>query len=272
MIKTIYTCDHCGKDVPNTYNDRFHAVFMYASKKPNVDACCEEHLGFAVAKAFGIPIDGNQAMLLDEYRASNAALTKSVEQLRAEWNELHGHYTAAKAEIRSLQEQLAHTPPPPNTDGKTPWQVAFVAFAHEMGLNADVGMVGHESVRAWDAAAHAVLSAFAPDATQAVREALGRVRERIAGMGFGEAERSLHEYVLGAIDAELSTLPAADLTGPKKPTKPVADHVHELGSCSFCEKKAPRAIATNCTICGCSNERAFLELCRGDAKHNFDAP
>jgi hypothetical protein len=261
MIKTIYTCDHCGKDVPNTYEGNYALMFCNAASgrgdSDYLHGCSHEHLGFAVAKAFGIPIDGDLAKRVDELQRKLLhlpALEGASKNLTDNCARYERERDEARKQVTELQEQLAHTPPPPNVDGKTPADVAREAFA-------TVVQNHHESegVSGWDAAAHAVLSAFAPNTTQAVREALGRVRERI--------EKGW--LVLNAIDAELSALPAADLTGPKKPTKPVADHVHELGSCSFCEKKAPRAIATNCTICGCPNERAFLDPCIANGKHNF---
>jgi hypothetical protein len=265
MIKSVVTCDHCGKDVPNTYSDHFHAVFMYASKKPNVDACCEEHLGCAVAKAFGIPIDGDWAHTVEALTAKLAAVEANLESVTIRANKSYEELEAKRTMVDGLADRCSWLEaenktlrtPPPNVDGKTPADVAREAFA-------TVVQNHHESegVSGWDAAAHAVLSAFAPNPTQAVREALESVRERI--------EKGW--LVLNAIDAELSALPIADLTGPKKPTKPLTDRVHELGSCSFCEKKAPLAIATSCTICGCPNERAFLDPCTANGKHSFEAP
>ena len=69
-----------------------------------------------------------------------------------------------------------------------------------------------------------------PDAA----EVLQRVRERIV------LEDDPAGYFRGILDAV-----EASLTGPKKPTKPAVDHVHELGSCTVCDAK-PQA----CADCG----------------------
>jgi hypothetical protein len=269
MLRQVITCDHCGKEVPNTYDGNYALTLCNAAggngDRDYLHGCSKEHLGFAVAKAFGIPIDGDWAHTV-------GALTKKLQEASAHRDNLARdaderltQLQEARKQIETLKQQLAHTPPPPNVDGKTPADVAREAFAAVVQNHHE-----SEGVSGWDAAAYAVLSAFAPNPTQAVREALGRVRERIGSMT--EAPDEIRFRCRRIIDAELSTLPAADLTGPKKPTKPLADHVHELGSCSFCEKRASRAIATNCTICGCPNERAFLAPCIANGKHNFEAP
>ena len=69
-----------------------------------------------------------------------------------------------------------------------------------------------------------------PDAA----EVLQRVRDRIV------LEDDPAGYFRGILDAV-----EASLTGPKKPTKPAVDHVHELGSCTVCDAK-PQA----CADCG----------------------
>lgn len=101
-------------------------------------------------------------------------------------------------------------------------------------------------------------------------ESLQRVRRRALDFarphGMDECAVVDVDTITNTIDAEI-----ASLTGPKKPTKPVADHVHELGSCTYCDTK-PRTMVTNCTICGCPNERAFLDPCIANQKHNFEAP
>jgi hypothetical protein len=70
-----------------------------------------------------------------------------------------------------------------------------------------------------------------PDAA----EVLQRVRDKLAH----EDDPSGH--FRGILDAEIDSL-----TGPKKPTKPVVDHVHELGSCTRCDASKPQA----CMDCG----------------------
>jgi hypothetical protein len=226
MITSKVTCDHCGKDVPNTYEDHFQVRFMYGSKKPNIDACSEEHLGFAVAKAFGIPIDGNLAAKLEAVSAHRDSLARDADQRLTQLQEARAQIETLKQQLMhaidsgdAAREQLAHTPPPPNVDGKTPADVAREAFQHVVQNHHE-----SEGVSGWDAAARAVLSAFAPDATQAVREALERVRRDIAQRDVRKEHGQMAtDMALAIIDDELSALPAADLTGPKKPTKPLEE-------------------------------------------------
>jgi hypothetical protein len=276
MIKTIYTCDHCGKDVPNMYKALYSVMFTNAmGGHDDVHGCSREHLGFAVARTFGIPIDGNLAAKLEAVSAHRDSLASDADERLTQLQEARKQIETLKGQLMhaidsgdAAREQLAHTPPPPNVDGKTPADVAREAFQHVVQNHHE-----SEGVSGWNAAARAVLSAFAPDPTQAVMEALGRVRRDIAQRDVRKEHGQMAtDMALAIIDDELSALPAADLTGPKKPTKPVSDRVHELGSRSFCEKKAPRAVATNCTICGCPNERAFLDPCIANGKHNFEAP
>jgi hypothetical protein len=231
MIKTIYTCDHCGKDVPNDYHKNYALMFCNAASgngdSDYLHGCSREHLGFAVAKAFGIPIDGNWAHTV-------GALTKKLQEASAHRDNLARdaderltQLQEARKQIAGLQEQLAHTPPPPNVDGKTPADVAREAFAAAVQNHHE-----SEGVSGWDAAARAVLSAFAPDATQAVREALERVRRDIAQRDVRKEHGQMAtDMALAVIDSEFSALPAANLTGPKKPTKPAdADGLRaELG-------------------------------------------
>jgi hypothetical protein len=284
MQKTIITCDHCGKKVPNDYHKNYALMFCNAASgngdRDYLHACSREHLGFAVAKTFGIPIDGNLIAKLEAVSAHRDSLASDADERLTQLQEARKQIETLKQQLMHAIDsgdvarmQLAHTTPPPNVGGKTPADVASVAFARALGLAEDTTLQGSESAKAWDAAARAVLSAFAPNTTQAVKETLGRVRGAIAGLVACESNGTIRRLAtLDIIDDELSALPAADLTGPKKPTKPLADHVHELGSCSFCEKRASRAIATNCTICGCPNERAFLAPCIANGKHNFEAP
>jgi hypothetical protein len=233
--KTVCNCDHCGTEIPFTSNKVFAMMGTDAAYSVgHVHGCSKEHLGFAVAKTFGIPIDGDLAGKVDELKAHSNRVGRMLETSQKELVAAQSHKMTAQssldtakdriqrmeqdlgekaAQIATLQEQLAHTPPPPNVNGKTPADVAREAFQHVVQNHHE-----SEGVSGWDAAARAVLSAFAPDPAQAVREALGRVRERI--------EKGW--LVLNAIDAELSTLPAADLTDPQKPTKPI---VVECGEC-----------------------------------------
>jgi hypothetical protein len=137
MIKSVVTCDHCGKDVPNTYNDHFHAVFMYASKKPNVDACSEKHLGYAVAKAFGIPIDGNWAKQVDELQRKAASIPNlegTIKNLSDNCARYERERDEALSRIGALQEQLAHALPTADLTGpKKPTKPIWVECGECLG-------------------------------------------------------------------------------------------------------------------------------------------
>ena len=76
MITQKITCDHCGNEVPNVYNKRF--TFMAtnaAAQMGTIDACSKEHLGIALAKMFGIGINGESDELLDRKRRELTKLT-----------------------------------------------------------------------------------------------------------------------------------------------------------------------------------------------------
>lgn len=93
-----------------------------------------------------------------------------------------------------------------------------------------------EGVSAWGMAADAVLRTHGQAlAKQAVTEALGRVRDRIDvdGSCIWEGDSSGLSAIATAvaiIDDELTGLEASKRA-------PASDHVHELESCSFCDKR-----------------------------------
>ena len=71
--KTVITCDHCGIPVENTTKSRFTAMLVNAAyDMPTIDGCSKEHLGLALAKAFGLPIDAKAADLFVEHAKSEA--------------------------------------------------------------------------------------------------------------------------------------------------------------------------------------------------------
>ena len=71
--KTVITCDHCGIPVENTTKSRFTAMPVNAAyDMPTIDGCSKEHLGLALAKAFGLPIDAKAADLFVEHAKSEA--------------------------------------------------------------------------------------------------------------------------------------------------------------------------------------------------------
>ena len=71
--KTVITCDHCGKEIHNNCDERFsHMGCNAAFAMGTIDACSREHLGLALAKAFGLPIAAKAADLFVEHAKSEA--------------------------------------------------------------------------------------------------------------------------------------------------------------------------------------------------------
>lgn len=165
-IKRLISCDYCGTSVPDTYEGHFRACFVLAATEPDIDACSREHLGFAIAKAFGIPIDGNLGLRLEEKtRECMAAVSKSdgrgedIRRMQQEIDERSNaerelekqivalnraldeksklvgtdrmEATAAILENGRLQSRIAELTAPVVVDGKTPGQVAHEGFHEE---------------------------------------------------------------------------------------------------------------------------------------------
>ena len=90
--KTVITCDHCGKEIHNNCDERFsHMGCNAAFAMGTIDACSREHLGLALAKAFGLPIAAKAADLFVEHAKSEARrvfLETDVKRLEARIAEL----------------------------------------------------------------------------------------------------------------------------------------------------------------------------------------
>jgi hypothetical protein len=80
-----------------------------------------------------------------------------------------------------------------------------------------------------------------PDAAEVLRRVRRHALDFARPHGIDECSVVDVDTITSAIADEL-----ASLTGPKKPTKPAVDHVHELGSCTHCDASKPQA----CMDCG----------------------
>ena len=259
--KTVITCDHCGVTAENTMKFRFTAMFVNgAYDMPNLDACSREHLGLALAKAFGLPIDAKAAELFVEHAKSEARrvfLETEVKRLEARIAELE------------RQDRDAFTPNPISmmvdswanpkkewdaANGKTPGTLARDVFCQGVP-DLDSRVIGGAAAKSWELAAQAVLRAFGQprQTTQDAVEALPRVRDRVSN----EIHYEHKCLILDIVDdelAKLETKPATNaeavamyeatkdaarrafpdepqaITLPTKPTKPLRERLEELAS------------------------------------------
>jgi hypothetical protein len=100
-------CDHCGKEVPCTSDELFafmgtDAAYLMGS----IHGCSKEHLGFAVAKAFGIPIDGNLASRVDELLRATRNIPALEGMLKNVTENYEQHKKESAVQIDELQRKL----------------------------------------------------------------------------------------------------------------------------------------------------------------------
>ena len=265
--EVIYKCDHCGAKCPG---DEYASIGRWDEPGTiifgkTVHGCSKEHLGIALAKMFGIGINGETDELLNRKRRELTKLADANNFLIIERDNMHDR-------VAELEKRIAKLTAPVTVDGKTPGQVGFEGYRDARHKATGEWTSWEHELAAvqrdwWGSSALAVLRAFGQPSqtTQDTVEVLRRVRERIDSNPYPDVRSLRH------IDDELAKLEAkpaqsppdtstesglpdpviAAITLPTKPTKPLS-------------------LVENCTICGCPNERAFLELCRGDAKHNFE--
>ena len=268
--KTVITCDHCGIPVENTTKSRFPRVAYVneAYDMQTIDGCSKEHLGLALAKAFGLPIDTKAADLFVEHAKSEAHrvfLETDVKRLEARIAELE------------RQDRDAFTPNPISmmvdswanpqkewdaANGKTPGQVNYAAFRD--------GVMNHhemDTVDEWEAdalrRARARIEA-APVAAGACRikeGALAIIDDEIAKLEAKPAGKAPECFLCGKGPHDHTMMVLESLPeqfevkwcngrrqnfGTEKPAwwdVPKSDHVHELKSCSFCDKQPPNTSA-----------------------------
>ena len=161
MITQKITCDHCGNEVPSVYDKRFTFMATNAvAEMGTIDACSKEHLGIALAKMFGIGINGEATELLDRKQReltrlidANNCLIGDRDNMRARVAELESRIPAEEVSgaeraqydqtiklqqkrIADLERRLAELTTPLTVDGKTPRQGDYEAYsAARLGLD-----------------------------------------------------------------------------------------------------------------------------------------
>ena len=103
-----YKCDHCGDDVSPYIGKQWRASMLTVGPSmDDIHACSKEHLGFAVANAFGVPIDANAAAIAltrNVLHSSNEAKASRIAELEAHAATLTGLANQYKADRDSLEE------------------------------------------------------------------------------------------------------------------------------------------------------------------------
>lgn len=106
MQKTIITCDHCeavcdGKlSITTSY-----ALGILMGSQADIHACSREHLCFALAKAFGIPIDGNLAARVDELQRMLTGAQYDADSTREELSRAQVHIASLEAKARTYKAE-----------------------------------------------------------------------------------------------------------------------------------------------------------------------
>ncbi len=228
MITQKITCDHCGTEVPNVYDKRFSFMAINAAAQMGtIDACSKEHLGIALAKMFGIGINGDANELLDRKQReltklidANNVLIIDRDNMRARvaehearthtFDTLKVELQRVQARERALEKRLAEMPTPLTVDGKTPGQVGLAAWDDELA--------SLETKPASNAPICFLCGKGPHDHTMATLESLPE------------------QFEVTWCNGRRQNF------GNEKPIwwdKPTSDHVHEIGSCSFCDKLPP---------------------------------
>jgi len=232
--KTVITCDHCGIPVENTTKSRFTAMPVNAAyDMPTIDGCSKEHLGLALAKAFGLPIDAKAADLFVEHAKSEAHrvfLETDVKRLEARIAELE------------RQDRDAFTPNPISmmvdswanpqkewdaANGKTPGQVNYAAFRDGVMNHHEMDIVDDELAKL-----EAKPAGKAPECF-------------LCGKGPHDHTMMVLESLPEQFEVKWCNGRRQNF-GTEKPAwwdVPKSDHVHELKSCSFCDKQPPNTSA-----------------------------
>jgi hypothetical protein len=150
-IKQITTCDHCAKEVQG---EPFYATPLGAAYiGQQFHACSLEHLGIAVAKALGVPVDATTLALVAESNnrlemARQATIELDAAKARIAQLELinsrivqHGH--ELEEEIKALvkdRERLLSRPDAVETLKQVRGRIEKCGY---LGTNADVLMHQH---------------------------------------------------------------------------------------------------------------------------------
>ena len=269
--KTVITCDHCGIPVENTTKSRFTAMPVNAAyDMPTIDGCSKEHLGLALAKAFGLPIDTKAADLFVEHAKSEAhrvfleadvkrleARIGEIEQMAARIAELEqqkallgnalqgGAYDVKDlcARIAELEKRSHMVVPNPISmmveswanpqkewdaaNGKTPGQVNYAAFRDGVMNHHEMDIVDDELAKL-----EAKPAGKAPECF-------------LCGKGPHDHTMMVLESLPEQFEVKWCNGRRQNF-GTEKPAwwdVPKSDHVHELKSCSFCDKQPPNTSA-----------------------------
>lgn len=111
--KVVTTCDHCSKECDG---DQYASIGRWEEPKAitfgkTIHGCTKEHLGFALAKAFGIGVDGQCAVIIHEKGLEISDRDKRIEEARQAHamleRDANEKQASAHAYIVSLEKQLA---------------------------------------------------------------------------------------------------------------------------------------------------------------------
>ncbi len=215
-MATTYTCDYCGGTCTgNVYASLWgDGDETKAYKHERLDGCTKDHLGFAVAKAFEIPIDGNMSARIDELTRATRNIPGLEGMLKNVTENYERHKKDAAAQIDELQRKL--------TGAQYEADEAKEKLSRLEHAERDARAIPVELIRTAAKAMRVVVDFLENDHDEAPSKDLA---DAISGTRI--------------LAAELEQ--AANLTIPTKPKVPFAgnDHPHEVGSCE-CDKETAK--------------------------------
>lgn len=211
---TTYTCDHCGAKVSPFIGEQWAAnVSTVGPNMPDVHGCSKEHLGLALAKAFGVPADGAATDAIREMKATIARKDVQLEENINARNAAEVRVAQLAARIDELKKRIAEQ------------------STRESELHATLAAHGLPTEPKALARELAQRSAPTPPDTRSGLERLDtaavlrKVRERLLDRSteipFGDGSKRRFVALQAVFDTidELSEL-EANITDPQKPTKP----------------------------------------------------
>jgi ribosomal protein S13 len=106
VIKRTITCDHCGKETKDTVEMALPYGFRPAEYVPDyVHGCSKEHLGFALAKAFGISLDGKTIARIADLEAQLAGEIRERQVCQGNMRELEKRFSDTEAVCGHLRKE-----------------------------------------------------------------------------------------------------------------------------------------------------------------------
>jgi hypothetical protein len=216
--EVIITCDHCAAKVPE--KDTFSCVVWFGmAREKDTYGCSKEHLGLAVAKVFGVIVDGNMVALAkesnDRLLGWNEALNLGLEEgakLKARIAELERYVTDGMEVREGLKQRIV------DLEQKLREAHSLIDGGRLGALHAE-GRVAYE---AWK---------NHPNTIQAKKD---RGCEYPDWEGLAAAEQDEWATIERAV--------IASLTGPKKPTKPAIEIRIETGGRSLTDPECVAAL------------------------------